>query len=408
MNSAAPSASLLQHRPFVLFWLARVSGTLGLQMQAVAVGWQLYALTNDPLDLGLVALAQFAPSLLLVFIVGHAADRFERRRILCICQTIIAVAIAALAFGTAAGSLTREAIFALVFIIGVARAFEMPTMQSFLPNVAPPDLLGRAVAGSASANQFATIAGPALGGFLYVISPAGTYVFVSALMLVGALLFALISVERQVSRREPFSLTTLFAGVSYIRAQPIVLGAISLDLFAVLLGGATALLPIYARDILETGPWGLGLLRASPAIGALIMSLLLARIPMRRVGRLMFAGVVIFGVATIVFAVSRSLWLSMAALIVLGLADMVSVVIRQTLIQLETPDMLRGRVSAVNSLFIGTSNQLGDFRAGVMAALFGAPAAVLIGGVGTLAVVAIWMRMFPQLLAADRLDGRAG
>jgi MFS family permease len=268
----------------------------------------------------------------------------------------------------------------------------------------PPPLLARAVAGTSSATQAAIITGPALGGFLYVVSPTLTYVVCGFLFLLGSVLIHLLPVRRQPVDRRPANLRDFFAGISFIRRNPVVLGAISLDLFAVLLGGALALLPIFARDILQTGPWGLGLLRASPAVGALAISVVLTRrAPRRHVGRIMFTTVAGFGLATIVFALSTSFLLSAAALVVLGAMDMVSVVIRQTLVQLETPDAMRGRVSAVNSLFVGTSNQLGDFRAGTMAALFGTVPAVLIGGIGTLLVVAVSLKVFPALRRIESL-----
>jgi MFS family permease len=273
----------------------------------------------------------------------------------------------------------------------------------------PLPILPRAVAGSASANQLATIVGPALGGIGYALSPTFVYAACCALFLAASILISLIRVARVAPKRERVTVAIFFAGISFIRRNPVVLGAISLDMFAVLLGGATALLPIYARDIFHTGPWGLGLLRAAPAAGALLMALALTRWPLRRrAGQKMFAAVAIFGVATLIFALSESLALSLAALVTLGAADMVSIVVRQTLVQLQTPDAMRGRVNAVNSLFIGTSNQLGEFESGVTAALFGTVASVVIGGAGTLLVVAIWMKAFPALLRVDRLASRSG
>lgn len=396
------TGSLIANRPFVLFWLARVGATVALQMQAVAMGWQIYDLTNDPLDLGLVGLAQFLPALLLFLATGHAADRFDRRTVIRICQTIEALAVAFLAWGTLGGWLTREMILAVAFMIGAARAFEAPALASLLPTVVPPGLFPRAVAGSASANQFAVIAGPAAGGLIYAVNPVAAYAISATLFLAASFLVALIPVLTAASPREPFSVQSLFAGFGFIWRHPIVLGAISLDLFAVLLGGATALMPIFARDILQTDAQGLGILRACPGVGALTMSIVLAYWPMRhRVGRIMFSCVGVFGIATAVFALSQSMLLSMAALVVLGAVDLISVVIRGTLVQLETPDSMRGRVSAVNALFIGTSNQLGEFRAGVMAAFFGTVPAVLVGGLGTLAVVVLWIRLFPQLFNVD-------
>ena len=398
---------LLRHKPFALFLLGRVSSSVAFQMLGVAVGWQMYALTGSAWYLGLVGLAQFLPMFLLTLVVGHVADRYDRRTVAGVCQTIEGVAAGALAIGSFSGWQSKESILAIMCVVGASRAFEYPTMHALVPGVVPADCLSRAVAWSASANQSATIIGPALGGVLYAAGATTVYGTAACLFLTASTLISLIRIERAPSRREPVSIRSLFAGIAYIHGHPIVLGAISLDLFAVLLGGATALLPIYARDILVTGPWGLGLLRSAPAAGAVAMSLFLARSPLRhRVGRIMFASVAIFGGATIVFAVSRSFLLSLVALVVLGAADVISVVIRSSLVQIETPDEMRGRVSAVNSLFIGTSNQLGEFESGATAALFGTVPAVLIGGIGTLLVVVIWMRLFPQLVHTDSLEKR--
>lgn len=375
-----------------------------MQMQVVAVGWQMYNLTGSALDLGLVGLVQFLPAVLLTLVVGHVADRYDRRRVVLLGLVVRAVTVAVLAAASATGWITREWIFAMVAVIGAARAFEMPTMQALLPAVVGPALLPRAVAWMASATQAAIIVGPVLGGFFYVAGPATVYGISAVLCLVAGLLVSNIPVVRIAGKREPASWATIFAGIGFIRSQPVVLGAVSLDLFAVLLGGATALLPIFARDILATGPWGLGLLRAAQAIGALGTALYLTRHPLeRKVGRIMFASVAIFGVGTIVFALSKSFALSFAALVVLGAADMVSVVIRASLIQLDTPDHMRGRVSAVNSIFIGASNQLGEFESGLTAAWFGTVPSVVIGGVGTLLIAALWIRLFPGLAQRDRV-----
>lgn len=404
------STALSRHPGFVCFWLARVATSIAFQMQALAVQWQVYDLTGRPFDLGLVGLAQFVPALLLALVVGQVADRFNRRRVIATCQVIEGLAVAGLTVAAFAGNLGLGPIFVAVIVIGAARAFESPTMQAMLPGLVPPTLLPRAIAASASANQAAVVLGPALGGAIYALGgPNGVYGTGAVLFLVASGLIALVRVAPSTRAREPVSLRSVFAGIGFIWGRPIVLGAISLDLFAVLLGGATALLPIYARDILEVGPSGLGVLRAAPAVGALVMSILLARFPLqRRVGQVMFAGVALFGLATTVFALSRWFPLSLAALVLLGAADMVSVVVRSSLVQLETPDEMRGRVSAVNSVFIGTSNQLGDFRAGAMAEWLGAVPAVLVGGVGTLLVVAAWMRMFPDLARINRLEARQG
>ncbi len=397
--------SVLRHRSFAFFWLSRVAGSLAMQMQTVAVSWQIYELTNSPFDLGLVGLAQFLPLVSLMLVAGHVADRYDRKTIVRISQVVDGAAMAILAAGTAGGWLTREWILAAVFVFGAARAFQQPTQQTLLPLIVPASLLSRAVAASSSSNQIATIVGPAIGGLLFAVSAPLVYALCALFYFGAAVLTSLIKVERTPPNRAPVTFETVFAGIAYIRKQPVVLGAITLDLFAVLLGGATALLPIFARDVFDTGPWGLGLLRLSPAVGALAMSILLARWPMHRnAGPVMFAAVACFGAATIVFGLSTSFALSMFALAVLGASDMVSVVIRQTLIQLGTPNEMRGRVSAVNSLFIGTSNQLGDFRSGLTAEWFGTIPSVLIGGIGTLIVVAASLKLFPQLARIDSVE----
>ena len=407
-SSPDPPPSLLRHKPFAFFWFARGFTSIAFQIQGVAVGWQVYALTGSPFYLGLVGLAQFLPMFLLTLAVGHVADRYDRRMVVRVCQIVEGLAAAALAFGSFSGWQSKESILAVVFIAGAARAFEAPTIHALVPGLVPALLIPRAVAWSTSAHQTATILGPALGGLLYTAGPTVAYATASILFLTASSLIALIRIERTPPNREPVTLRSLFAGIVFIRNQPVILGAISLDLFAVLLGGATALLPVYARDILVAGPWGLGLLRSAPAVGALAMSIFLARHMIEhRIGRIMFGAVVIFGFATIVFALSTSFVLSLGALVVLGAADVISVVIRSSLVQIKTPDEMRGRVSAVNSMFIGTSNQLGEFESGLTAALFGVVPAVLIGGVGTIVVVILWMRLFPQLVRIDslRFDG---
>jgi len=397
--------ALLAQRPFVLFWIARVFAMLARQMLTVAVGWQMYALTGSALDLGFVGLAQFLPSFLLVLVSGHVADRFDRRRVLQAAMIVDAAAVLALCIASALGRIDPRAIFMLVFVIGAARAFDVPTMQALLPAVVPERLLARAVAANASASQAAIIVGPAAGGLLYIAGPAVVYGTSAVLFIITAALVHFVHPQRTLRRMPAAGLSSVLDGIRFIRSRPEVLGAISLDMFAVLLGGATALLPIYARDILHTGPWGLGLLRSAMAVGALGMALWLARHPLRaRAGRRMFAAVAVFGVATIVFGVSRSFALSLVALAVLGASDMVSVVVRRSLMQLRTPDHMRGRVSAVNALFIGTSNELGEFESGVVAAWLGAVAAVVVGGAGTIAIVLLWMRLFPALANVDRLE----
>ena len=410
VGEARSDENALRHqRPFVLYWLARVSTALAHQMITVGVGWQMYALTGSALDLGLVGLAQFVPSVLLLLLAGHVADRHDRRRVLQMCAVAEALAALVLCAGSALGMLTPRAIFALVFLIGAARAFQIPTMQALLPSLVPPPLLARAIAANSTASQAATVAGPALGGLIYIAGPAIVYGACAMLFVAAGVL-----IRRVQPRHAPFARpansgwASMLDGIRFVRGRPIVLGAISLDLFAVLLGGATALLPIYARDLLHTGPWGLGLLRSATAVGALGMALWLAHHPLgARAGRKMLVAVAVFGVATIVFGVSRSFTLSLAALVVLGAADVVSVVVRQTLVQLQTPDHMRGRVSAVNALFFGTSNQLGEFESGVVAAWIGVVPAVVVGGLGTLVVVMLWMKLFPDLARFDRLESAA-
>ena len=409
-QSILPSSSLLRHAPFALFWWSRVLSRAAVHMQAVAIGWQIYALTGSAFDLGLIGLAQFLPMILLTLAVGQVADRYDRRVVVRTCQIVEGLAATGLAVGSFGGWIGRDGILVLVALLGAARAFEGPSQAALITALVPAAALPRAMAWSASAQQTATIVGPSIGGLLYLAGgPTMVYVTAAAAFFVGSVLIAAIRLEWTPPVREPLTVESLFSGVAFILRHPVILGSISLDLFAVLLGGATALLPIYVRDILHTGPWGLGLLRSAPAVGALVMSVLLARHSMqRRVGRTMFRTVIVFGLATIVFAMSRSLVVSFAALVVLGGADVVSVVIRLSLVQLTTPDAMRGRVSAVSSLFTGTSNQLGDFRAGAMAALLGAVPAVLIGGVGTIVVALAWMRLFPELRRVDRLEGRSG
>lgn len=398
--------SVIRHRPFRLFIWARWSSIAAFQMQGVAVGWQIYAITGSAWYLGLVGLAQFLPMFALTLVVGHVADRFDRRRIATICQIVEGLAAAALAVGSFSGWLNKESLLAIAFVTGAARAFEGPAMQAMVPSLVPPHLIPRAVAWSAAALQMASILGPAIGGLLYAFGATTVYATTSALFIAASLFIAMIRIDIIKRSREPVTLQTLFAGILFIRSRPTILGAISLDLFAVLLGGTTALLPIYARDILVTGPWGLGLLRSAPGIGAMAMSFYLARNPLRsRVGTIMFAAVAVFGAATIVFALSTSFVLSLCTLAILGAADVISVVIRAAMVQIQTPDEMRGRVSAVNSMFIGTSNQLGEFESGLTAALFGTVPAVMIGGFGTLIVVLLWMKIFPQLLRTETLDG---
>lgn len=387
-------------------------------MQTVAVGWQVYSLTHDPLDLGLVGLSQFLPFIPLVLVAGHAADRFNRRRILAACYSLqVLCALSLLAF-TLSGLRVVWPVFAVMILFGVARAFSMPSSQAIVPTLVPIESFGNAVALSSSSFQVATIAGPTLGGLLYLIGPQTVYTIVAILLAIAAVLMSLAKV-RQVKLAAPSpplselqdpapskSWHAVLEGIRFVRSRPVVLGAISLDLFAVLLGGATALLPAYARDVLHVGPTGLGLLRTAPGVGAALAAVFLAVTPMvRHVGRWMFAGVALFGLATIIFAVSDIFVVSLGALLLLGVGDMVSVYIRHMLVQLETPNAIRGRVSAVNGVFIGASNELGEFESGLTAAWFGLVPAVVIGGVATLFVTGLWMRWFPLLRKIDKFPG---
>jgi MFS family permease len=389
----------------LLFYLcSRSCSEFSYQVATVAVGWQIYELTGSAFYLGLSGLVQFIPSALLVFAAGHAADRYDRRRIVQICQFVQALAAAYLAWRSLAGAMTTPEIFVVLAIFGVATAFEGPASSALLPGVAPEGALQRAAALSTGTWQIAAISGPALGGLAYAVAPVAPYALMAMFWLMAGLCSGAIQTRQSVAT-EPPTLSELFAGFSFVRANPAILGTISLDLFAVLLGGATALLPIYARDILQAGPWALGVMRAAPAIGALLMTAVLARHALsRRVGLRMFQAVIAFGIATALFALSRNLWLSIAALAAMGAADTVSVVIRVSLVQLMTPDEMRGRVGAVNYLFINASNQLGGFESGITAALLGAVPAALLGGVGTIAVALLWMRLFPALRRVERLE----
>ena len=397
------SSRLLAQTSFVRFWLARLAGVTANQMLMVAVAWHMYDITSSAWDLGLVGLFQFVPALVMTLPAGHVADRMHRGSIFAACmgaQELIAVLLMA---ATQGGFASRELILGISVVLGVARAFQMPAQQALTPLLVPQALLQRAIALSSSGMQAAIICGPALGGVLYTTGPMTVYATCAVLLLVAA---ALTLVVRYPHRPSTLAATwgTVLAGFSFVWRHKVLLGATSLDLFAVLLGGATALLPIYARDILHTGPVGLGLLRAAPAAGALVMSLVLIRWPLhRKVGHRLLAAVAVFGLATVVFGVSTDFGLSMVALVVTGAADSISVVTRMTLVQLETPDEMRGRVSAVNSIFIGASNQLGEFESGATAALMGPVGSVVLGGVGTLLVAALWLRLFPALARRDRL-----
>jgi MFS family permease len=404
-QASAANRTLFAHRPFVLYFWARGFSEFSFQMAAVAVGWQIYALTGSAFDLGIIGLVEFVPTACLVFIAGHAADRYDRKRVVQICQVASGLAAAFLAWGSLAGWITVAHIFAAVLVFGTATAFESPAAAALLPGVVPEGQLQKGTALTTAAFQVAMISGPALGGFAYALSPAAPYALMAAFWLAAALLLGAIRLERTIAAQASPTLAAVFAGVGFVRRNKAILGTISLDLFAVLLGGAATLLPIFATDILHTGPLGLGVLRSAPAVGALLMSAALARKPIeRRAGLRMFQAVIVFGFATVVFAFSHAMWLSVAALAILGAADAVSMVIRIALVQLATPDEMRGRVGAVNFLFINASYQLGGFESGVTAALFGAVPAAAIGGIGTIIVALLWMKLFPTLRDVERLE----
>jgi MFS family permease len=406
MNLAPLAAPRLAGQtPFVLFLCARFASSMGYQMLALTIGWQVYQVTNNALDLGFVGLIQFVPAVVLTLLIGHAADRYDRRSIVRAAQGVNALAALTITAALLAGVLSRDLLFAAVFLMGCARAFEAPTAGALVPTLVPPRLISRAIAAWTSTNQMATIVGPALGGLIYVLGP----IYVSGLCV--ALYLAAITFVSFVRRagvpagREPPTLHSVLAGIHFIRTRPRLLGVLTLDLFVVILGGVTALLPVYARDILGVGPTGLGLLRSAPAVGALAMALWLARHPIeRRLGPKMFAVVAIYGVATVVFGLSLSFPLSLAALATLGAADAVSVVIRFSLVQIETPDAMRGRVNAINYLFVGSSNTLGEFESGAVAAWLGAVPSVLIGGIGSLVIAGAWVLLFPSLRRVDRFE----
>ncbi|MFK7902166.1 MAG: MFS transporter [Nitratireductor sp.] len=396
-----------RHTSYLRFWVARFLTTFSVMMVSVAVGWQVYDLTRDPFDLGLIGLVQFLPALFLVLVTGSAADRFGRKNIMSLCIFSEMLAVLSILYFSYSGLVSPIPIFASLFIMGVARAFFGPATAALLANVVPKKDFANAVAWASSAWQGASIIGPAFGGLLYGISAEFAYSVAAVMFFIAFLLTLSIQPISKKIKREIVTLTSLFDGFRFIYKEKVIFGAISLDLFAVLFGGAIALMPIYARDILELGPWGLGFLRAAPGIGAVLIALVLAGKPIRdNAGLIMLCFVGLFGMFTAMFAVSTIAWVSILLLALLGAADMVSVFVRETLIQLWTPDKLRGRVSAVNFVFIGASNELGEFRAGTMAAFIGVVPAVLFGGVGAMAIAVGWAFLFPQLLKVKTLEDR--
>ncbi len=399
--------TVYRHRDFAFFASCRFLSTAAMMIQSVAIGWQIYEIERTPLALGLVGLCQFLPMFLFTLPAGEMSDRFDQRKVLSAALLIQALCSAIFLALSIAGIKTAVAYYAVLVLFGVGRGFASPAGQSLTPFLVPKERLPRAIAMNSSVFTVAVIAGPAMGGFLYAFGPHVTYSVCLAGFLAASALMAFVGGRHRAKDMNPdmSRFERVAEGVRFVRQRPIILGAISLDLFAVLLGGATALLPVFARDILHTGPWGLGLLRSAPAVGAALVALMLTGRPLtRNIGVKMFAAVAVFGLATIVFGLSQNFYLSFGALFVLGASDMISVFVRQSLVSFATPDEMRGRVGAVNMLFIGASNELGEFESGITAALFGTIPAVIIGGLGTLAVVGIWMKLFPPLRNVDSLS----
>jgi MFS family permease len=403
---ASPSRSVFRHRDFRLYQVARLCAVLAVQVESVAIGWQVYELTGSPLALGYTGLAQFLPFLAFALVGGQVADRVDRRAILAVCQGVMLLCSLLLLVFTLGPIRDVRFVYGVLVLFGTARAFHAPAGSALTPHLVPPEELTRAVAVNSTTWQVATIAGPAVGGVLYGwLGATGAYLASAVLCALAVVWILMLKVRTGSASTGPLSFATLVAGLRFVRRQRLLLGSITLDLFAVLLGGAVALLPIYARDVLHTGPWGLGLLRCAPAVGAALVAVVLALRPMGgRAGWKMFVSVALFGAATLVFGVSRSLPLSLLALAVAGAADMVSVVVRHTLELVATPDDMRGRVGAVNMICIGASNELGEFRAGGLAEYVGAVPAVVAGAVGTLVVVGLWAWLFPELRQVDRLE----
>jgi MFS family permease len=408
LQSPPGGFNVLRNRNFAFYLSARVLGTLAVQMQSVAIGWQVYAITGNLFDLGLIGLAQFAPFLALILFAGHAADRYDRRTIIAICMGVQLLCSLLLLVFTLSGSHVVWPVFAVLVLFGSARAFMMPATQAIVKNMVPLESFSAAVALNSSASHVAIITGPVLGGLLYLAGPRTVYMAAATLLTLSVILMSRTKSAPQAINTAPATWHTVLEGLRFVRSRPIVLGAISLDLFAVLFGGATALLPAYARDVLHAGPTGLGLLRTAPGAGAALCSVMLAMHPIRRhVGLFMFGGVGLFGAATLVLGATASFAVALGALFLLGVGDMVSVYIRHLLVQYETPDEIRGRVSAVSSVFIGASNELGEFESGLTAGWFGLVRAILLGGAATLAVTGIWARIFPVLSRMDRFPHHA-
>jgi MFS family permease len=405
MNDSTQSSlrELWQHQPFMRFWLARLAGILANQMLMVALAWHMYEMTGSAWDLGLVGLFQFVPSLIMTLPAGHIVDRLNKVQIYSVCMLVQATVACLLVWGTHTDAVSREWVFFVSAVLGVVRSFQMPTQQALTPHLVPSHLLQRAVAMSSTGVQAAVVGGPALGGILYALHVNAVYAS-CALILLFAFLISLTVRYQHKPSSAAVDLQSVLAGAYFVWQNKVILGAFALDLFAVLLGGVTALLPIYAKDILHTGPEGLGILRSAPAVGALLMAALLTQWPIeRKVGRYLLISVAVFGLANFVFGLSTHMGLSIAALMVAGAADNVSVVVRLTLMQLETPDDMRGRVAAVNSIFIGASNQLGEFESGTTAAMWGPVGSALFGGLATVGVALAAIKVFPALAKRDRM-----
>ncbi|MFB9953170.1 MFS transporter [Rhizobium puerariae] len=405
ISASGDRFAAFRHSSYTRFFFARFLSAFSIQIISVSVGWQMYDETRNPLYLGLIGLFQFLPSLLLILVTGAVADRYNRRAIVAVCMVVGALCASALLALTIANSFTPWLVFSILIVFGIERAFMGPAVQSLGPNLVPEQDLPNAVAWNSSSWQTAAILGPVVGGLLYGVGPVTAYVVAFAFQVLAGLLVFMIPKPAQRTAARNVGWSQMLAGFRFIFSEKVVLGAISLDLFAVLLGGAVALMPIYARDILELGPWGLGMLRAAPGVGAIIVAVYLAFHPIRhQAGSVLFIGVGLFGIGTLIFGISVTPWLSISALMLMGASDMLSVYVRETLIALWTPDEVRGRVNAVNMVFVGASNELGEFRAGTMASIFGAVPAVVIGGIGTLAVAVIWSLGFPKLRRIDSLE----
>ena len=405
-SDPAPEPPLFHNRDFLLFVLCRTSNVVGVHALTVAVGWHVYQISGDPVDLGLIGLAQFAPAFLLFLVAGMAADRFERRGIVVTCNVVHVIAVSMLIWLFHTDAVAVAPILAILVLHGAARSFFHTTTQAILPNLVSKQVFPRAVAFASSANKGAQLLGPALGGLLIAWLDHGAYTAILIAFVAAGIAASLIGRRIKVHTPEPFGLETVIGGFNYVWRNKTVLGAISIDLMAVLFGGVMGLLPVFAADILHVGPDGLGLMRATPGAGSLIVGLILTQMPAPgRMGPALFISVAIFGLSIVVFSLSTWFWLSIAALAVYGAADMISVYVRQTLVQMATPDHMRGRVSAINSVSINASNELGDFRAGIMAGGIGSVGAVLVGGAATVGIAALWWKMFPTIRRVDRLDG---